>query len=189
MVATYMVSQTAMCIRWILLDLATGRLTLFDGLSDEGVGQIFGAASMGFGQNGIVYRGDSTGNVKSGTNRDDILYGFDDNDKIVGKNGNDLLFGGDGDDRLWGDVGNDVGIGGAGADDYIFDDSWGRDVVKRFESGVDDINLRLVDGLSSMQQLTKTHNADGDAVATFRQASITFDGLRWADLDGRDFLL
>lgn len=59
------------------------------------------------------------GNDKiDGGNKNDLLMGGVGNDTIDGKNGDDTIMGGDGDDRLYGSWGNKLFIGGAG-NDYL----------------------------------------------------------------------
>ncbi len=74
-----------------------------------------------------------------GAEGDDILRGDEGHDILMGAQGNDELFGGDGndiliastgDDILSGDSGHDTLIGGDGSDVYLFDEDFGRDVIR-----------------------------------------------------------
>ncbi len=71
-------------------------------------------------------------------------------DTLLGDDFDNLLYGGDGDDVLYGRGGNDTLIGGAGADIFLYEASTdsmpgGYDTIMDFLSGVDMIDLRLID--------------------------------------------
>lgn len=106
-----------------------------------------------------------------GTGGNNTLKGNNGNDLLYGQNGNDTLFGGNGSDKLYGDAGNDRMLGDAGADtleggsgrDFMYagvDEDRDlfifrsidetvigsqRDRIYQFDSGEDDIHLRLID--------------------------------------------
>jgi len=63
----------------------------------------------------IVLRRDELGRI-FGTNRDELAYGDDRNDRINLGAGNDILFGQEGDDKLVGLAGDDILVGGSGND-------------------------------------------------------------------------
>jgi len=90
---------------------------------------------------GDSLRGDSLDNLLDGGEGDDALYGL---------GGGDTLFGGDGDDMLIGGAGADALHGGAGSDVFLFQASADSlpsayDTIMDFLSGVDMIDLRLID--------------------------------------------
>lgn len=101
----------------------------------------------------------SGADVLSGSSATNVLIGNGGNDRLLGGSGNDALYGGTGADNLAGGLGRDLLYGGTspgttsdGARDvFIFDDGHSakgaslRDIVYNFKSGVDDIDLRLVD--------------------------------------------
>lgn len=58
------------------------------------------------------------------------------------------------DDYIGGNTSNNIMVGGNGRDVFAFDTDWGYDTIRDFESGVDRIDLRGVDGLDSFQQLS-----------------------------------
>jgi serralysin len=85
-----------------------------------------------------------------GSNVSDNLRGDDLGNNIYGMGGNDYIYGRGGDDTLLGGVGADVMYGGAGADVFLFTASAdsapsGYDTIMDFLSGVDLIDLRLID--------------------------------------------
>ncbi|MEM1382699.1 MAG: calcium-binding protein [Pseudomonadota bacterium] len=95
-----------------------------------------------FGDNGndILDGGALNDFVRGGNGNDEVRGGFG-NDFVRGERGSDTLFGGEGSDRL---------IGGTQADSFIYEDvaesvAGGRDVIVDFESGLDTIDLRLLD--------------------------------------------
>ena len=70
-----------------------------------------------------------------------FLFGERGNDLLRGGSGNDSLIGGTGNDTLIGGAGNDYMVGDAGADHFVFRAGFGRDVIQRFEDGLDRIDL------------------------------------------------
>ncbi|WP_457663192.1 beta strand repeat-containing protein [Sinorhizobium medicae] len=100
--------------------------------------------------------GTSSGETLSGFATNDVIYGQGGNDTVNGNAGFDSLFGGDGNDTLNGGDGNDILHGnantdalngGAGDDIYVFDSSWGSDIVT--DSGGTDKILIQVSGLTA----------------------------------------
>ena len=107
-------------------------------------------------------RGNNGNDILQGKNGNDSLYSGNNNDSLYGGNNNDKLYGGHGNDRLQGDAGRDIFDGGngrdymyagndAGIDVFIFRDisetvnGTQRDRIYQFDSGEDDIHLRLID--------------------------------------------
>ena len=74
-----------------------------------------------------IIEGTPGDDVLYGTNKADLILGFSGNDKLYGGNGDDCLVGGPGDDQLDGGNGRDVLIGGAGKDS--FDAGNGKDAL------------------------------------------------------------
>lgn len=72
----------------------------------------------------------SGADVVSGSRRADELEGFGGNDRLSGGGGRDVLNGGEG---------RDVLIGGRGADDFVFSVRAGKDTVRDFHIGIDDL--------------------------------------------------
>lgn len=110
-----------------------------------------------------IYGSSGFDDISGGTGSDTI-YGGSGNDQIDGNGGNDFLFGGRGNDDIDGGANNDQITGGMGADDltggggadtFIFEfisDSYAgvgnRDTITDFQTGIDDIDLSNIDGLS-----------------------------------------
>lgn len=116
---------------------------------------------------------------------DDVIYGFEGDDRIGGKSGDDTLYGGDGDDRLYGDAGDDVLRGGEGrdkltgdgstkdgADTFVLAAGMGRDVVRDFTAGVDllalegNLTFRRLDFVEGGKSLRVEY--DGETIAKLR---------------------
>ncbi len=79
-----------------------------------------------------ILQGGSLGDLLNGDAGDDILHGESGWDTLNGGTGNDMLSGGTGNDMLTGGAGNDV---------FIFEDSFGIDVITDFEPGRDRLDL------------------------------------------------
>lgn len=83
--------------------------------------------------------------VLGGDDGADILYGGLHGDNLKGDRGNDRLFGGMGDDLLQGGRGFDRMRGGPGADEYIFRNDTGRDVILDFDPEADSLSFNRYD--------------------------------------------
>lgn len=82
----------------------------------------------------------------------DLVYGGMGDDFAIGGAGNDIIDGGTGDDDLFGGAGRDMLYGGEGEDDFIFravneisNSTIATDTIFGFVSGVDDIDLSVID--------------------------------------------
>ena len=116
------------------------------------------------------------------------LFGSNFNDVFVGDANDNVLNGWNGVDRLTGGEGNDTLIGGAGNDRFIFTDNWGDDTITDFEDGGDLLDFRTVTGVDALNDLTIFNDANGDAVVSFGNDSITLLGIDAADITAADFL-
>lgn len=76
-----------------------------------------------------------------GQRGNDTLYGGTGNDTIIGGSGVDILYGEEGDDILKGGRGEDFLHGESGRDTFVFDTYSGKDVIFRFEKGLDHIEI------------------------------------------------
>jgi serralysin len=101
--------------------------------------------------------GDSDVSIEAliGSNVSDNLRGNDLGNNVYGMGGNDYIYGRGGDDTLIGGLGADTQYGGEGADIFRFDASGesmpdGYDTIMDFMSGVDIIDLRLIDSNVTM---------------------------------------
>uniref|UniRef100_UPI0025AF5A1D beta strand repeat-containing protein n=1 Tax=Psychromonas sp. 14N.309.X.WAT.B.A12 TaxID=2998322 RepID=UPI0025AF5A1D len=128
-----------------------------EGASSSGsLGDLVSADAL----NDILFDIDTVKEGDSGQNEMDYgysssglrLYGYGDNDVLIGGSGNDLIRGGSGDDNLIGGAGNDMLIDGSGSDTFSGGD--GDDLISisggQFESidgGEGSDTLMLDDGL------------------------------------------
>jgi Ca2+-binding RTX toxin-like protein len=111
-----------------------------------------------------LYGGSGSDEINGGSGVDTI-FGGSGNDEInggssadflFGGRGNDDISGGGGDDQITGGMGADELTGDAGADDFIFEfvsDSYvrsnNRDTITDFETGIDEIDLSIIGGISA----------------------------------------
>ena len=131
--------------------------------------------------------------MEDGLTYDDVLFGGEGDDLLVGGLGDDVMNGGDGDDVLVSDFGNDLATGGSGADTFVLTESTGRVIVRDFEDGVDLIDLSALDlQADSFEELGVTVNASSS-----RGIVLTFDagpvivllGVDKEDIGFEDFIL
>lgn len=102
---------------------------------------------------GMVFALGAGDDVLIGGDGDDTVYAGTGDDLVLGGAGDDALIGGPGNDTLNGGTGNDFLLGGTGADVFVFDNNFGRDVIRDFEDGIDLIdfsNHSLVNTLSDL---------------------------------------
>lgn len=151
-------------------------------------------AFLGGGPNG----GDARGNIFNA-----LLYkndkrslienakGGSGDDKITGNVAANKLFGQGGNDRLDGtkDKKGDVLVGGAGADDFVFKKGYGRDTVRDFKNGADDLDLRSFN-MSANQVLNKAVKVGADVHIKMGDGDVlVLKKFAFNDLDASDFLL
>jgi serralysin len=92
-----------------------------------------------------------------GDNANNVFWGLEGRDDLLGDTGNDRIDGGPGDDRLWGGTGDDVLIGGPGAD--VLTGGPGRDTAVYTSSNhAVTVNLALGTGLGG--------HAEGDLLGS-----------------------
>lgn len=70
-----------------------------------------------------------------------FLHGERGNDLLLGGAGNDTVSGGTGHDTLIGGAGNDWLVGDGGMDVFVFRAGFGRDVIARFDQGMDRLDF------------------------------------------------
>ncbi|MEO1138363.1 MAG: choice-of-anchor I family protein [Pseudomonadota bacterium] len=119
--------------------------------------------------------GDDT--LVGGRGRDEI-EGNDGNDVVLGGRGRDLIDGGDGDDLLSGQGGqdtivggdgNDTMSGGGGSDTFIFEDTFGDDLILDFNTTKDELDFvgtDLSELIFTETDLGTQIQASGDAEGT-----------------------
>ncbi|WP_069300734.1 calcium-binding protein [Neptunicoccus sediminis] len=99
---------------------------------------------LGGGGNDKLRGGAGKDKLDGGKGRDK-LEGGSGNDTLKGGGGADVLKGGGGKDKIIGGPGNDKLWGNRGADDFIFKSGDGKDTIKDFKVGQDEINLAGAD--------------------------------------------
>ncbi len=138
-----------------------------NGIADTIIAKAGNDYISSLGGNDKVYGGDGNDRMFAGRG-DDRMYGGNGNDEMHGSDGKDILYGGLGNDRMFGTNGADVirgdggtdsitgGLdrdllyGGTGRDRFDFNlvsESLGagRDLIRDFVRGLDDIDLRTID--------------------------------------------
>jgi Ca2+-binding RTX toxin-like protein len=130
---------------------------------------------------------------------DDRLVGSTGNDKLVGNNGNDtllgdadrdVLIGGAGIDVLNGGTGNDKLKGNGGADILVFEIGGGKDRIKRFQDGLDRVDLTDFGFANAAAAKAFASNVAGDAVFDFGNGDILIiEDTLLSQLSGPDFVL
>lgn len=85
--------------------------------------------------------GDAGNDSLLGGDDKDRLYGGDGADSLLGGEGKDRLYGGSGNDSLVGGGGKDMLVGGGGADRFLFNRLDGKDKIRDFNPGQDQLWL------------------------------------------------
>ena len=112
-----------------------------------------------------------------GDENNNVIIGGTGNDEIYGRDGDDVIFGGAGDDWIVGGIGDDNLAGGAGADTFIIGLGQGSDTIFDFQDNIDQVRFYLDDqgnnpytGRSASDEGFLVYNlVDG--------SSITLDGI------------
>jgi Ca2+-binding RTX toxin-like protein len=123
----------------------------------------------------------------TGTDKVDLLYGNNGNNKMFGGMGADYITGGKGNDRLTG--GNAAHEAGDLGDYFIFKNHSGKDRVMDFQDGMDKINLGSYDGIDSFADLKgHIHQSDGNLVIDLAKGDrITINDMEKVNLSEFDF--
>lgn len=126
----------------------------------------------------------------AGLNAAIFLFGERGDDLLHGGSGNDTLIGGAGNDTLAGSGGNDFMVGDAGADIFVFRPGFGRDVVQRYEPGVDRIDFSLHPGVTGFAglQITQFRTETLIRTATDSPDLLILAGMDSARLTADDFI-
>lgn len=142
--------------------------------------------------------GGSEDDTLFGGNGNDVLRGGTDNDYLDGGAGNDGLIGGAGFDTLIGGEGNDTLIGAFNADQFIFEDGHGIDVIEDFEANnaPEKIVFSNLSTLNSLFDVIGT--GSGTAAATQVGSDVMIDtgggnsillkNVLYSELDATDFI-
>ena len=123
------------------------------------------------GRDQMFANGDGSVHFSGGDNRD-RLFGGPGNDRLEGKGGRDALFGGGG---------NDVLIGGPKADSFAFEPGNGRDLIERYQAGIDTIHLVNYPGVAARGDLTLMERANAVAILLGNGDKIVVQGVSDAD--------
>ena len=147
-------------------------------------------------------RGDARGNIiKAGAGNDQV-FGNGGRDELNGEAGDDTLYGGEDNDILNGGAGDDILDGGPGVDTFVFEpgdepgDEDEHDYIMDFNTdgvtaNADRIDLTAFDGINSTGDVTRSNDADGNAVIDLTSQGggmITLLGIDQNDLGGGDFI-
>ncbi len=140
----------------------------------------------------VLKGGDGDDTLKGGGGKDK-LKGEDGRDALYGGSGNDRLNGGEGRDHLEGGKGNDKLTGGLDTDIFIFEDGFGRDVIKDFDATSDKekIDLDGVTAIVGFSDLKNNHMSQDGADVVIDAGggdTITLLDVDLADLNAADFL-
>lgn len=106
--------------------------------------------------NDRVLGGDGN-DLASGEDGDDSIFGGNGRDDLSGGLGNDRLFGEGGNDRLSGGEGDDSlngGIGLASRDTFFINANEGRDTIRDFQQGLDNLTLAGFTDIQDFNDLT-----------------------------------
>lgn len=186
----------------------TGDDTLYGGRQDDELnGNVGNDELHGQGGNDLLL-GVAGADKLFGGNGDDTQKGGGGNDRLVGGTGNDKLLGNNGDDTLLGGADKDVLIGGAGidvlnggtgndklkgnggADILVFEIGSGKDKVKRFQDGIDRVDLTDFGFANAAAAKAFASNVAGDAVFDFGNGDILIvEDTLLSQLSGSDFVL
>ncbi|MQY44320.1 hypothetical protein GG681_16870 [Epibacterium sp. SM1969] len=137
--------------------------------------------------------GSDSSNTIWGNSGNDQLYGRGGNDHLFGGSGNDTIRGDSGNDRLDGAGGNDVLKGGSGADVFVFNSTFGDDVIEDFsasQSG-EKIDLSDVSSITSFSDLRANHltRSGSDAVISDGKGNtIRLEDVSVSSLTSDDFI-
>ena len=140
-----------------------------------------------------IGRGGNGDDVLNGGDDGDVLFGGTGRDTVSGDGGNDVLFGRGGFDILIGGAGDDTLEGGLQADQFIFADGFGNDVITDFASLANGEKIHLTDvtEITDFQDLIDNHMNQVGAdvvIADGLGNTITLQGVQLSDLDAVDFV-
>ena len=188
--------------------LQTGRLVHLQSIAEGAMPGVFGADRLaairtgdeiqvflaaadqgGVAQLGLSIAGQGTTLV--GTSAGEELQGGVGDDILIGGAGDDYLTARDGDDILVDGPGQDTLTGGGGADIYVLDPDGQRDRIRKFEPGIDRLDLSAFPMLYDPAQLGYTRRADGAELAWRGEVtevlSLSGQPLTLEDIFGGDF--
>ena len=165
------------------LEGGDGNDTIYGGAGDDGI--------HGNAGNDTLHGDLGNDSIMAGTG-DDTVYGGAGDDTLGGQAGVDVLYGGAGADILHGGGDDDTLTGGAGADlfSYKLEPAFGRDTIKDFTDGEDQIDLRH-SGVSGFDAVSATQEGSNVEIALSSQngrGTIVLEDFNLSDLDASDFV-
>lgn len=125
-----------------------GHDTIYGGGGHDSISGEFGNDRVDAGSGNDLVSGQAGNDRISGGTGHDSLAGGIGSDRLAGNGGDDYLLGGanddtligaNGADTLEGGNGRDVLLGGAGADHFVFAQGFGRDEIRDYQPGVDQV--------------------------------------------------
>ncbi len=148
-----------------------------------------GGVQVTGGEGDDVITGGSGGDILMGGEGTDTLKGNAGDDTLMGGEGGDILEGGAGKDWLIGGVGDDTMTGGTESDTFIFREGHGNDTITDFTANEDMINLVLIDGITTYDQLNISQDGKDTVIdlTSFGGGKITLSDFNMGDLDADDF--
>jgi Ca2+-binding RTX toxin-like protein len=128
---------------------------------------------------GDVMRGDANSNEFHGGDGDDLLAGRTGDDFLFGELGHDHLKGGTDNDLIVGGQGDDDLRGGSGADTFGFEQNSDDDVLHRFVTGTDKIDVSHFGFATTGEVLAKLTkiSADTALLQLSEDVSVLFDDI------------
>ena len=135
----------------------------------------------------IIYGYDEEDNILKGGGGNDTLIGGRRNDIIEGDEGNDVLRGNSGNDTLIGGSGDDVLCGGYGDDTYIFNKGDGNDII---DDDQGDDTIKFGEGISKEDLIISRRNAY-NTIVRFKNNpgdTITLNNLTYIDLNNLTYI-
>lgn len=184
-----------------LLFAGSGNDTAYGGMGDDNIRAGTGNDRVSGNEGDDFLRGERGDDTISGGEGDDTVVGSVGEDSLHGGDDDDRLFGGSGNDTLKGGEGRDHIVGGSGVDEladyeeidvtdtFVFDQGdtgvgeGNRDIIRGFNSGIDQIDLTDYDGLALQFGATFAGNGSGAIVFTGNLVRIDADGDGVADAE------
>ncbi|MEQ6204694.1 calcium-binding protein [Sulfitobacter sp. HNIBRBA2951] len=163
------------------IDGGTGLDTIDAGLGND--------VAMGGGGNDSI-AGNAGSDTLNGDGGNDTIEGQGGNDVIDGGDGSDVLNGGVNNDTITGGNNNDTMTGGIGADDFVFADGQGADVITDFLVNVDDLDFDALSTINNFAQFqTAATNVGADLVVDLGGGNqLTLLGVQEAQMDVNDMI-
>ena len=163
---------------------------------DGGNDRVFGGNGDDavFGDDGNdILRGGQGVDVLDGGVGDDTIFAGTESDIIFGGDGNDVIDGRGGFDQITGGAGDDILTGGFNADRFIFENSFGNDIITDFSAtnNAEKIDLSGVAGIVDFADLLANHLSQSGNDVVFSDGfgnTITLENVDLADLDALDFV-